>query len=84
MATAGLIKHHEQLYDKPNEHFKDKARQDCLWERFTSSHKLSVKVCKTWFESQRTRYGKLTQFKSDQAPKNDRDRTGFRINSRRS
>ena len=31
--------------------------------------KLSVKVCKTWLESQRTLYGKLTQSKSGQAPK---------------
>ena len=28
-----------------------------------------VKVCKTWFESQRTHYGKLSQSKSGQAPK---------------
>ena len=30
---------------------------------------LSVKVCKTWFDTQRTHYGKLTQSKSGQAPK---------------
>ena len=26
-----------QLYDKTNEHFKDKARKECLWERFKCS-----------------------------------------------
>ena len=29
---------HEELFDKNNKHFKDKARKDCLWDRFTSSH----------------------------------------------
>ena len=52
-----FVKDHEELYDKTNEHFKDKARKECLWEEFI---KLSVKVCKTWFDSQRTRYRKLT------------------------
>ena len=60
---------HEELYNKTNEHFKDKARKKCLWEQFANSHKLSVKVCKTWFELQRTRYSKLTLTKSGQAPK---------------
>ena len=36
---------HRKLYDKTNEHFKDKARKECLWERFTNSHMLSVKIC---------------------------------------
>ena len=30
---------------------------------------MSVKPCKTWFETQRTCYGKLTQSKSGQVPK---------------
>ena len=33
------------------------------------SHKLSVKVCKTWFDLQRTHCGKRMQSKSEQAPK---------------
>ena len=35
----------------------------------SNSCKMSVKVYKTWFESQWTRYGKLTQSKSGQTPK---------------
>ena len=62
------MKDHKELYNKTNEHFKDKARKECLWESFTNSRKLSVKVCKTCFELQRTHYGKLTQLKSGQAP----------------
>ena len=55
-AIVDFVKDHEELYDKTDEYFKDKARKKCLWKQFTNSHKLSVKVCKTCFESQRTRY----------------------------
>ena len=47
-AIMDFVKDHEELYDKRNEHFKDKARKECLWERFPNN--LSVKVCKTWFD----------------------------------
>ena len=39
-----FVKDHEELYDKTNEHFKDKAREECLWERIASSRKPSIKV----------------------------------------
>ena len=68
-AIVDFINDQEELYDKTNEHFKDKARKECLWERFASSCKLSVKVCTTWFESQRSHYRKLNQSKSGEAPK---------------
>ena len=60
-AIVDFVKDHEELYYKTNKHFKDKARKECLWERFANSRKLSVKVCKTWFKSQRTCYGKLNR-----------------------
>ena len=47
-------KDHEELFDKTDKHFKDEARKENLWESFANSRKLSVRVCKTWFESQRT------------------------------
>ena len=50
-AIVDFVQDHEELYNKTNEHFKDKARKDCLWDSFASSHKLSVKMCKTWFKS---------------------------------
>ena len=46
-AIVDFVKDHEELYDKNNEHFKDKARKECLWEQFANSRKLSVKVFKT-------------------------------------
>ena len=60
-SIVDFVKDHKELYDKANGHFQDKARKECLWEGLANSRKLSVKVCKTWFESQRTRYGKLMQ-----------------------
>ena len=68
-AIVDFMKDHEELYHKISEHFKDKTRKECLWERFANSRKLSVKVCKTWFELQRTCYCKLMQSNSGQAPK---------------
>ena len=76
-AIEDFVKDHEELYDKTNEHFKDKARKDHPWERFASSCKLSVKVCKTWFISQRTHYVKLTQSKSGQACKEMTERQNW-------
>ena len=52
-AIVDFVKDKEEFYDKTNEHFKDKARKECLWKRFANIHKLSVKVCKTWFKISR-------------------------------
>ena len=51
-----FAKDHEELYDQKNDHFKDKAKKECLTERFANSCNLSVKVRKTLFESQRTHH----------------------------
>ena len=57
-----FVKDQEELFNKTSEYFKDKARN-------VSRSKPSVKMCKTWFDSQRTRYGKMTKLKSVQALK---------------
>ena len=46
-AIVDFVKDHKELYDKTNDHFKDKTRKKCLWEMFANSCRLSVKVCKT-------------------------------------
>ena len=46
-AIVDFVNDHEELYDKTNKHFKNKARKDCLWGRLANSCILSVKVCKT-------------------------------------
>ena len=68
-AILDFVKGHKELYHKTSEHFKDKASKESLWEEFARSRNLSVKVCKTWFDSQSTHYGKLMQSKSRQTPK---------------
>ena len=66
-AIVEFVKEHEELYDKTNDKFKDKQRKEGLWERLAASRNLSVNTVKKWFETQYTRYGKLTQMKSGQA-----------------
>ena len=66
-----FVKDHEET--KTNEHFKNKARKESLWKELARSRNLY----KTWFDSQRTRYGKLTQSKSGQAPKEMTERQNW-------
>ena len=40
-SIVDIVKDHEELYDKTNEHFKDNTKKGCLWERFANSHSLS-------------------------------------------
>ena len=76
-AIVDFVKDHKELYNKPDEQFMDKESKACLRERFTNSCKLSIKVCKTWFELLRTCYDKLTQSKSGQAPKDMKERQNW-------
>ena len=62
-----FIKQHEKLYDKTNNSFKDKQKKKRLWEQLAATRNLPVKTVNEWFETQCTRYGKLTQTKSGQA-----------------
>ena len=61
-----FVKQHEELYDKTNDNFKDKQKKERLWEQLAATKNLPVKTVKKWFDTQRTRYGKLTQTKSGQ------------------
>ena len=62
-----FVKQHEELYDKTNDSFKDKQKKEGLWEQLAATRNLPVKTVKKWFDTQCTRYGKLTQMKSGQA-----------------
>ena len=66
-AIVEFVKQDEELYDKTNYSFKDKQKKERLWEQLAATRNLPVKTVKEWFETQRTRYGKLTQTKSGQA-----------------
>ena len=73
-AIVEFIKQHEKLYDKTNDSFKDKQKKERLWEQLASTRNLPIKTVKKWFQTQRTRYGKLTQMKSRQAAEKSTER----------
>ena len=67
-AIVNFKKDHKELNNKTNEHFQEKARKECLWERFV---KQLQAVCQGVqdLESQRKCYGKVKQSKSCQPSK---------------
>ena len=67
MKSIFLSNSDEELFDKTQEKFKDKQRKERLWETVAASSNLPVSTVKKWFDTKRTRYGKLTQTKSGQA-----------------
>ena len=72
-AIVEYVKQPEELYDKTNDSFKDKQKKDRLWEQLAATRNLPVKTVKKWFDTQHTRYGKLTQTKSGQAAEKSTD-----------
>ena len=66
-AIVEFVKQHKELYGKTNNSFKNKEKKERLWKQLAATRNLPVKTVKKWFETQRTRYGKLTQTKSGQA-----------------
>ena len=73
-ANVDFVKQHEELYDKTHTKFKDKQMKEILWETVAASRNLSVNTVKKWFETQHTRYGKLTQTESEQAAARNTER----------
>ena len=73
-AIVEFVKQHEELFDKTNDSFKDKQKKERLWESLAATRNLPVKTVKKLFETQCTRYGKLTQTKSGQAPEKSTER----------
>ena len=63
-AIVEFVKQHEELYDKTNDSFKNKQKKERLWQQIASTINVPMKTVKKWFETQHTRYGKLTQTKS--------------------
>ena len=70
-AVVEFLKQHDELYDKTNNSFTDKQKKERLWEQLEATRNLPIKTVKKWFETQCTRYGKLTQTKSGQAARKE-------------
>ena len=64
-----FVKQHPELYDKEHPRFHDRTRRETLWVEIAAELKLQPFDVRRWFESQRTRYGKLSKLQSGQAPR---------------
>ena len=64
-----FVKQHPKLYDKEHPRFNDRNRREALWAEISAELKLQPFDVRRWFESQRTRYGKLSKLQSGQAPR---------------
>ena len=68
-AIVEFVKEHPELYDKEHARFHDRQKKEALWAEISAELKLQSFDVRRWFESQRTRYGKLSKLKSGQAPR---------------
>ena len=62
-----FVKEHPEMYDKEHGRFHDRHRKEALWAEISAELKLQPFDVTRWFESQRTRYGKLSKLQSGQA-----------------
>ena len=68
-AIVEFVKEHPEMYDKEHGRFHDRQRKEALWPEISAELKLQPFDVRRWFESQRTRYGKLSKLQSGQAPR---------------
>ena len=69
ISIVEFVKQHPDLYDKEHPRFHDRNRREALWAEISAELKLQPFDVRLWFESQRTRYGKLSKLQSGQAPR---------------
>ena len=68
-AIVEFVKEHPELYNKEHGRFHDRHRKKALWAEISAELKLQPFDVRRWFESQRTRYSKLSKLQSGQAPR---------------
>ena len=69
ISIVEFVKLHPELYDKEHPRFHDRTRREALSAEISAELKLQPFDVRRWFESQRTRYGKLSKLQSGQAPR---------------
>ena len=69
ISIVEFVKLHPELYDKEHPRFHDRNRREALWAEISAELKLQPFDVRRWFESQQTRYGKLSKLQSGQAPR---------------
>ena len=67
ISIVEFVKQHPELYDKEHPRFHDRTRRETLRAEISAELKLQPFDVRRWFESQRTRYGKLSKLQSGQA-----------------
>ena len=67
-AIVEFVKEHPELYDKEHARFLDRQKE-ALWAEISAELKLHPFDVRRWFESQRTRYSKLSKLQSGQSPR---------------
>ena len=68
-AIVEFVKEYPELYDKEHARFHDRHRKEALWAEISAELKLQPFDVRRWFESQRTRYGKISKLQFGQAPR---------------
>ena len=68
ISIVEFVKPHPELYDKEHPRFHDRTRREAVWAEISAELKLQPFDVRRWFESQRTRYGKLSKLQSGRAP----------------
>ena len=68
-AIVEFVKEHPELYDKEHACFHDRQKKEAVSAEISTELKLQPFDVRRWFESQRTRYGKLSKLQSGQVPR---------------
>ena len=68
-AIVEFVKEHPELYNKEHGRFHDRQKKEALWAEISAELNFQPFDVRRWFESQRTRYGKLSKQQSGQAPR---------------
>ena len=74
---AELVREHEFLYNKKKTDYKNKDKKDRLWEEKAKEMGRDPDEINAWFESMRTRFGRLLKKKSSDGAKTDTDREAY-------
>ena len=56
----------ETIYNKCIMDYKDWSKRETVWDKFCADNNMDKYACQRWFQSQCTRFGKVTNMKSGQ------------------
>lgn len=74
---AEWIRIHPEIYSKGLKSYKDSGRKKKLWDDKAEELNIEYDVLRVWYESIRSKIGKLTASKSGSAAKEETDRDKF-------